>query len=191
MAAYRTYTDAELTALLRTGDQLAYTEIYQRYTGVLQGHAYSKLQDREEAMDVVQELFATLWAKRDSIVFHTTLSGYLYTAVRNKVINVIARQNIASDYIKSLQEFIDKGEALTDHRVREHELTAIIEKEIAALPEKMRTIFEMSRKEGLSHKEIAGKLGLAEKTVKNQVNNSLKILKDKLGPLFIFLFLMN
>lgn len=191
MTEYQIYTDVELTDLLRSGDHLAFTEIYQRYTGVLQGHAYSKLQDREEAIDVVQELFVALWTKRDTISFHTTLAGYLYTSVRNRVINLILHQKVASDYITSLQDFIDQGEALTDHLVREKELTIIIENEISALPEKMRTIFEMSRKGGFSHREIAEKLGLSEKTVKNQVNNSLKILKSKLGPLIILLVLMD
>jgi len=191
MTAYSTYTDSELTGLLRSGDHLAFTEIYQRYTGVLQGHAYSKLQDREEAIDVVQELFVALWTKRETIAFHTTLSGYLYTSVRNRVLNLILHKKVASDYITSLQNFIDHGEALTDHLVREKELAIIIENEISALPEKMRAVFEMSRKGGLSHKEIAQKLGLSEKTVKNQVNNSLKVLKGKLGPLFILLLLIN
>lgn len=191
MDVYRSYTDVELTDLLRSGDHLAFTEIYQRYTNVLQGHAYSKLQDREEAIDLVQELFVSLWTKREGVVIHTTLSGYLYTAVRNRILNIILHKKVASDYITSLQDFIDHGEALTDHLVREKELTLIIEKEISALPEKMRAVFELSRKEGLSHKEIAEKLGLSEKTVKNQVNNSLKALKGKLGPLFVFLVLMN
>jgi len=180
-----------LISLLQANDHAAFTEIYHRYTGVLQGHAYAKLQDREEAIDVVQELFTTLWVKRDVIEFHTTLSGYLYTSVRNRVLNIILHNKVASDYMNSLQEFIDHGEALTDHLVRENELAAIIEKEILVLPEKMRIIFEMSRKEGLSYKEIAVKLGLSEKTVKNQVYYSLKILKGKLGPLFILLVLMN
>ena len=191
MSAYQFYADSELTDLLRSGDHLAFTEIYQRYTNVLQGHAYSKLQNREEAIDVVQELFVTLWTKREAVAFHTTLSGYLYTSVRNRVLNLILHKKVASDYIASLQNFIDHGEALTDHLVREKELTQIIESEISALPEKMRAVFEMSRKDGLSHREIAEKLGLSEKTVKNQVNNSLKVLKGRLGPLFVLLVLMN
>lgn len=188
MDKYDKYTDLELTDLLRSGDHHAFTEIYQRYTALLQRHAYSKLQDREEAMDVVQEMFTNLWTKRDSISFKSNLSGYLYASVRNRVLNVIMHKKVASDYISSLQDFMDHGEALTDHRVREKELQLKIESEISALPEKMREIFEMSRKEGFSHKDIANKLGLSEKTVKNQVNNSLKILKTKLNQLFFTLF---
>ncbi len=67
---------------------------------------------------------------------------------------------------------------------------AIIEKEIGALPPKMREVFELSRKENLSHKEIAEKLNLSEKTVKKQVNNSLKILRSKLGMVVFTAFIL-
>jgi RNA polymerase sigma-70 factor (ECF subfamily) len=65
----------------------------------------------------------------------------------------------------------------------------IIEKEIADLPAKMREVFELSRKTFLSHKEIAGQLDLSEKTVRNQVNNALKVLRVKLG-IFVFLLVL-
>ncbi len=188
MINYENYSDESLSHLLKSGDHHAFTEIYRRYTGILQQHAYSKLLDREEAMDVVQELFTWLWLKRDSIQFNSNLSGYLYTAIRNRIINIFAHKKISTDYISSLQNFIDQGQAVTDYQVREKDLKRQIESEVAQLPEKMRQIFEMSRKAGLPHKEIALKLNLSEKTVKNQINNSLKILRGKLGPLF-FIFL--
>ena len=65
----------------------------------------------------------------------------------------------------------------------------IIENEIANMPGKMREIFELSRKSHLSHREIAETLGISEKTVKNQVNNALKILRTRLGLLNYLIFL--
>jgi RNA polymerase sigma-70 factor (ECF subfamily) len=165
------------------GDRAAYTEIYKRYTGVLFAHAYHKLQDREEARDAVQELFAVLWSKRETISISSTLCGYLYSAVRNRVLNTILHKKIESGYISHLQKFTHQ-EAITDHLVREKELSLLIETEVAMLPSKMREIFELSRKSNLSHREIAHQLDISEKTVKNQVNNALKILRVKLGSLF-------
>ncbi|WP_316791830.1 RNA polymerase sigma-70 factor [Pedobacter frigoris] len=189
MSDYNTFSDWELTSLLKVGDRMAYTEIYKRYTGVLYRHAFSKLHDREEAKDAVQELFAVLWSKRADIFISTTLSGYLYSAIRNRVLNAISHKKVASDYVVSLQEFAGKEESITDHLVRERELANLIEKEISNLPDKMREVFELSRKANLSHREIAQKLDLSEKTVKNQVNNALKILRVKLGSLFFLIFL--
>ncbi|MNY46224.1 RNA polymerase sigma factor [compost metagenome] len=79
------------------------------------------------------------------------------------------------------------GEYITDNQLREKELIAVIEKEVSLLPTKMREMFEMSRNEGLSHKEIAEKLGVSDLTVKKQVSNAVKILKGKLRLFSIFI----
>ncbi|MDB5117490.1 MAG: polymerase subunit sigma-70 [Mucilaginibacter sp.] len=189
MAALSPLPDHELVFLLKTGDKDAYTEIYNRYKGILYQHAYKLLRNQEEVDDIIHELFTTLWIKRETLEFKTNLSGYLYTAVRNRVLDYISHQQIESAYIISLQKFIDKGVAITDHRVRLNMLQEVIEKEIACLPAKMREIFELSRKSQLSHREIAEKLDISEKTVKNQVNNALKILRVRLG-LLIYLYLL-
>ncbi|PUZ23930.1 RNA polymerase sigma-70 factor [Chitinophaga costaii] len=167
--------------LLNNSDKDAYAEIYQRFKGILFIHAYRLLREKEEAKDVVQEIFARLWTKREQLNLTVSLSSYLYAAVRNKIFDLIARKKVETEYISSLQTFISQGDMITDQLVREKELRAIIEGEIAALPPKMREVFELSRKGNLTHRQIAEKLGLSEKTVKKQVNNALKMLRLKLG----------
>ncbi|ALL07764.1 hypothetical protein AQ505_21055 [Pedobacter sp. PACM 27299] len=190
MLNYETISDNELAELLRSGDRAAFTEIYNRYKWLLHTHAYKWMQDREEAKDIIHELFAALWTKRESLSFPDNLSAYLYTAVRNRIFNVISHQKVASQYLNSLQAFIDEEQAAADHLVREKQMTLLIEKEIAALPAKMRAVFELSRKEQLSHKEIAEQLMLSEQTVRKHVQHALKILRVKLG-LVVFLFLIS
>ncbi|MNY64348.1 RNA polymerase sigma factor [compost metagenome] len=95
-----------------------------------------------------------------------------------------------SKYISSISEFAEKDNCITDHLVREKELSALIEREILALPPKMREVFELSRKGNLTHKEIAVKLNISEKTVKKQVNNSLKVLRTKLGSAVFTAFIL-
>lgn len=183
MPAYSGYTDAKLTSLLSNGDKLACTEIYKRYNALLYLHAYRRLNDREDAKDVVHELFTLLWVKRGELRIKTSLAAYLYTSVRNRIFDVISHKKVESGYIVSLQHFIDEGDYMVDRLVRENELMALIEKEIASLPPKMRQVFELSRKHYLSHKEIAKELNLSEQTVRKQVNNALRILRVKLGSL--------
>jgi RNA polymerase sigma-70 factor (family 1) len=184
-----TPTDHELLSLLKSGDRAAYSQIYDRYERLLFVHAYKRLRNREEARDIVQDLFIVLWTKREEINFKNSLRAYLYTAIRNRIFDLIARQKLESTYIVSLQQFIDLGHFTTDHQARYNQLMTLIEKEIASLPSKMREVFELSRNEQLSHREIAEKLNIAEQTVKKQVQNALRILKVKLGPLFTVLFL--
>jgi len=187
MRDYSSHSDQELIDLLKSGDQAAFTEIYNRYKNLLYIHIFKRLGDREETKDIIQELFSLLWHKRNELTLNASLSGYLYKSVRNRLINVIAHKKVQTSYLTSLQSVADQNSASTDSLLRENELMKLIDKEIAELPPKMREVFELSRKDNLSHKEIAAQLGISEKTVKKQVNNALKILRVKLG-LFVVLF---
>lgn len=190
MASYDSFTDQKLTSLLLSGDEVAFNQIFLRYNSVLYIHAYNKLKNREEARDVVQDVFAVLWTKRLDIDFKTNLAGYLYTAVRNKIFDLISHQTVESKYLGSLQGFLDHGTAVTDHLIREKQIAAMIEKEIAALPPRMRLVFELSRKQHKTHKEIAEELGISQQTVTDQVKKALKILRSKLG-IFIYILLIS
>lgn len=176
--------DSELVDLLTEGDEKAFTQIYERYFGLLYVHAYKILGDEDEAKDVLQDLFSTIWSRRENLNLTNNLSCYLYTAIRNKIFDALSHKKVATRYTDSLKTFAEKGYLHTDHHVRERELQAIIEKEVAALPVKMRHIFELSRKEHYSHGEIAQQLNLSEQTVRTQVKNALRILRVKMGALF-------
>lgn len=181
MAAYTAYSDQELTALLRQGDHVAFTEFFERYNSLLYIHAFKKLRNREEAKDAVQDTLSALWYKHEALDATNNLGGYLYTALRNKIFDLVAHQQVSHKYIASLQEYLNKGNIFTDHLIREKQLAAIIEKEIAALPPRMREVFELSRKENLTHKQIAERMAISEETVTDQVKKALKILKPKIG----------
>ena len=182
MSSKTNVSDQELVALLRQGNTAAFTAIFDRYYRLLFIHAYKKLNDEEQAKDVVQDLFTALWLRRESLVLaNDNLAVYLYTAIRNRILDVIARQQVRNRYIHSFQDFIDQEQTGTDYLVRSVDLTTIIKAEIAALPPKMREVFEMSRYENLSHKEIAEKLKLSELTVRTHVKKALRILRIRLN----------
>lgn len=187
-AAINSLTDTELLSLFKQGDEKAYTEIYDRYNGLLYLFAYKRLNNREEAKDIIHELFLSLWANRDSLNLTGSLPAYLYTAVRNRIINLVTRQKVATRYIDSFQNYLNTNTNDTDHLVRHNELLQFIEKEIAELPPKTRLVFEMSRKTNLTRKEIAEQLQISEETVKSHMHGALKTLRVKFGSLVIFIF---
>lgn len=186
---YHQFSDEELADLLKNGDHGAFTVIFDRFYGLLFVHACKTIKDEEEAKDIVQELFETLWVRRETIAFEHSLSAYLYAAIRNKIINRIAHQQVQNKYISSLRDFIDRDTYLADYRVREKEMKRIVEQEISSLPVKMKEIFEMSRRDYLSYKQIALKLQISEHTVRTHVKKALRILKPKLS-LISYLFLV-
>lgn len=181
MSAYNAYSDQELAALLKGRDRLAFTEIYNRYFELLYLQALKKLKDEHEAEDLIHDLFITVWERAADIALKVTLSAYLYKAVKNKVINVLAHRHIKTNYLDSLQQYIDAGVYNTDEAVRVKELAHQIEEEVSRMPKKMREVFQLSRDANLTHKEIAKQLGISDKTVKKQVGNAIKILRDNIN----------
>lgn len=189
MNSYKTLADTELIKLLKLDNQHAFSELYNRYKGVLHLHAYKKLGDLEAAKDLIQELFIHLWNKRNTLADVKNPSGYLHIMLRNRILDVIAHNKVESKYINSLQTFIGDANYTTDRQIREKEFGLFIEKIINELPLKMREVFIMSRNTGKSHKQIAEELGITESTVKNHVKGALKILRSKLGLLNFISFL--
>lgn len=188
MVEYNKFTDQQLAALLKEGDHDAFVEIYDRYYSLLYIFAYKKLNRREETKDVIQEVFIALWTGHQQFSLTTSLAAYLYRAVRNRSMNVFSRKNIEDKYLKSLEGFLTQYEAGADYQIREKDIALMIEKGVADLPCKMREIFELSRKEHLTYKEIAQSLNISEHTVSTQVKRALKVLRVKLGMLsFIFI----
>ena len=191
MGYYSELADDELAALLKQGDRQAFGEIYNRYKLVLHNHAWNKIRNREEAQDAIQDVFSFLWNKRESIEIGNNLPGYLYACVRNHILNLIAKKEVQTKYINSILQFTKQESIITDYRLRENQLKAIIEKEVADLPPRMRQVFELSRKQHLSHKEIAQVMGTTEQTVKKQMTNALRILRVKLGIVIYILFIFT
>jgi RNA polymerase sigma-70 factor (ECF subfamily) len=189
MAVYNSHSETEICDLLKSGDKEAFAEIYNRFKGLLYIYACKITGHEDIAEDIVQDLFIYIWDKRQTINFTSSLSSYLYSAVRYKFFDLVDKQKVRADYIQAFQKFLDQGEYQTDNYISEKELSATIEKEIANLPAKMREVFLLSRKEHLSNKEIAQRLDISDKTVKNQLSTALKTLKTKLG-LVAFLFLL-
>lgn len=186
---YALMTDIQLVNRLAGGDKSAFSAIYERYWLVLRRHALRMLQDEEETKDVLQEVFSTLWDKAEQLQFTTSLSSFLYASVRNRILNIIKHRKVAGNYFKDLGAFIEQGHVTADAAIREKQLAQRIEEEIALLPEKMRQVFELSRKHHLSYQQISEELNITEHTVRKQMSNALKQLRLKLGSLCVVFFL--
>ncbi|ACU02945.1 MULTISPECIES: RNA polymerase sigma factor [Pedobacter] len=181
MLEYHKLNDNELTDLVRKSDELAFAEIYQRYWTIMYMHALKMLKNEEDARDVIQELFTTLWSKCQSLTSSINLSGYLYTIVRNKVLDLIEQKKTRSIHLESLALYLEEHHNKTLEDLTEREMMQALDHEIGQLPGKMRVIFQMRVKEHKTYKEIAEALEISDKTVKKQVSNAIKLIKPKLS----------
>ena len=188
MAHQHHKTDNELLLALNQGESAAYTELYERYKQVLLKHAYRILHDEDEAMDVVQDCFEKLWKQSNALEIKTSLKSYLYTMVRNRTLDMINKSRHREEYVVSLADYVQVYRPVTEETVLFRELTNRIEEEVKNLPTRMRQIFELSRFEGLSQREIAEEMDISENTVKSTINRVLKVLRGKLTSLLLWFF---
>lgn len=187
---YGKQEDDQLVAMLREGNGYAYTELFERYHLILLKHAFRLLSNNDEAYDVVQDVFLKLWQNREAINITGSVSAYLYIAVRNRIFKHFAHQQVVLRYAESISAFMLEGYDLVEDPLLEKELASLIDREINTLPAKMREVFLLNKKEGLSYKEIAERLSITDQTAKQQVYKAMKILKPKIdGFLSIFPFL--
>ncbi|WP_312788964.1 RNA polymerase sigma-70 factor [Sphingobacterium sp.] len=181
MDTYKVLSDSELVSLLKKRDREAFAEIYDRYSMMIYYKVNQMLREEDIAKDIVQDLFTAIWEKSDLIRNHVGISSYLYVAARNRVLNYIQKAKTKSDYLTEIGRYSLQVSDETLEKIDERDLMLLITSEIAKLPAKMREVFELSRLEDLSHREIAERLNLSESTVKKQVQNALKILKVRLS----------
>ena len=185
MRPLQAFPDDDLLELFRQNNVQAYEEIYRRYWSLLYISCCKILKDEDEAKDIVQEVFLSLLNKKLILEIKVSLSNYLYSSVRYKVLDRIKHSKIKDNYFISLSNYAGSGNNLTDGKLIEKEFIHQMEQAIQFLPPKMRVVFELSRDQNLSHKEIARLLDISDKTVKKQINNALRILKIKLVTLFL------
>jgi RNA polymerase sigma-70 factor (ECF subfamily) len=182
MSTYHSYDDLTLLSLLKSSDDAAFTEIYNRYAEALYHYAYNILRDEDECTDAIQEVFVWLWNCREKLQI-TELKYYLLAAVKHKLARAI-RNSKRKTEILAAHPLIQTS--FEEDSLELRELKAVIVQFTNNLPPRAKEIFHLSRNEYLTNREIAAKMNISEKTVENQMTITLKKLKQTLGSFWVF-----
>lgn len=185
-------TDAELLIRMNKDDQAAFEELYRRYWRRCYLQVVRRSGDSTLAEDITQSVFVSVWEKRKSLrVQH--IGAYLFSAVRFQFITYLKSQLHEESYACHLLRNECDPQNPVEVSMHIKELNEAIDKGVAMMPSKTKTIYTLSRTEHYSVKEIAKKLNLSEKAVEYHITQSLKTLrialKDFLAVLFLFHYL--
>lgn len=155
--------------------KIVFDEVYATYWKKLFAIAYKMLNDKQEAEDVVHDVFVSLWVNWGKVEIKS-LENYLHAAVKNLVFTKLKKKAHELAYKKSLndQELTPPPIVASIHN---KQVLEKVQNEIENLPEKCRQIFKCSRNEGMPVKQIAKQLNISPKTVENQLNKALKQLR--------------
>lgn len=181
------FTDDVLYDLLKDNNQAAFNLLYQRYWKRMLYKAVSKLNDRSDAEEVVQDAFSDIWTARHRNTIKHTFHTYLAAVVKYKVMAKLGQTHRRST--------IEHAEDLSTLHIADHstedwlsfqDLRSEVESAVKALPEKCQLVFRMSREQGKSDKEIAANLDLSQKTVEAHITRALKALRSSIGSFLTF-----
>jgi RNA polymerase sigma-70 factor (ECF subfamily) len=168
----------DLVAQAKSGDHDAFAQIYRIHVGRVYGICLRIVGDRSRAEEVTQQVFIRLWMKLASFRGESSFNSWLHRLALNVALNEL--KAAASIQGSSLDDLTNKS-AFQGNGSRETQMD--LEKAIAALPAGARVVFVLHEIEGLNHRDIADKLGLANGTCKAQLSRARKLLKEALkGP---------
>ncbi len=159
----------------------AFEHIYSQYWEKVLGICYAQLQDREIAEELVQEIFKSIWERRDQLEISQHIEHYLITASKMKVIDYFRQRARQEQLMQHAISGLPLHERTTELQLQYNELNRELTKTVNALPEHCRIVYQYKREKGLSNKEIACMLDISVKTVEYHMKNALKILRQELA----------
>lgn len=138
--------------------------------------AYGYVSDRDDAEDIVQELFINVWNKQLDTMPEKEFAAYLTTSVKNSCISFLRKRR---EDIVSIDEYPASAGCMPDDESDEDAKSPedLLQSALAVLPPKCKEIFLLAKLQGLKYREIAGKLDVSEKTVENQMTKAIKLLR--------------
>lgn len=175
-------------------DKVVFDYIFNYYYSSLCAFSMKYLNDRDASEDLVQDFFVSLWTEAPQLQIRSSLKSYFFTSVKNRCLDLQKHQKVTEKYRSHILYSTEIGDNPTDQYFAESELRLAIQKSLEKLSPRCREIFELSRLNGLSNKEISDKLGISKRTVELQISNSLKILRKELVeylPLWLIIWFIR
>jgi len=177
----------------------AFEQIYLQHYARMKRFAKEYVPFEEDAENILQDVFLDFWEKREVLLTYSNLIAYLFTAIRNRCVNLLKRKMLEQDvsnrmqeeYVRTLQINLESLEFMSAELFQQNDIQKQINDAIEALPPKCRRIFIMSKIEGKKQKDIAVELNISIHAIETQMGIAYKKLRENLKefyPLFLFLF---
>lgn len=173
-------SEREVILRIRNGDIQQFESLFRSSYVSLVSYANTILKERDEAEEIVQELFYVIWRDREKINIKTSINGYLFRSVFNRCMHYIDHKNVKRRHATEMKDRIENDYDDPSEILKYKELHEKIASIIELLPERCARIFCMNRFEGLKYSEIADELAISIKTVEANMGRALKVFRKEL-----------
>lgn len=169
--------EVELFLRISEGEEPAFRRLFEMYRERLFVFASQISHSTVDAEEIVQDIFLKLWENRKQLAQVSYPRKYIYTMARNRALDHLASIARNKKAIEAVYLNITGGNNATEEQLQAQESQQLIYQALAKLPEKKQTIFWLSRRDGLTHQEIAQRMNMSVQTVKNNLTDILKYVR--------------
>lgn len=190
MPVHDLYDITECFQRLAKGDESAFETLFELYKKRVFGVAFKMLKSEVEAEEIVQDVFLSIWLAQSKLGYINDPEAYLFTITYNTIYAYLKKASRDQQFLKTIINHITHIQNTTEEAIAANETNKLINEAIQQLPPQQRTVYELSKQEGLSYDEIAGRMQLSRNTVRNHLAEAMKTIRaflKKAAMLFISL----
>jgi len=177
------FDEKEILNDLSNGDREAFNLLYLLYAPNLENFVTNMIKNRQSAEDIVHNIFLKIWDKRNTIYQIDSFKQYVFKMAKNAIYDLFDHDLVKVRYKQNMKQtpqlYISYNNM--QEEIEANDLSLLIDIAINKMPNKRRTVFLLSRKEGLSHKEIAEKLNISTKTVENHITQAISEIREAIS----------
>jgi RNA polymerase sigma-70 factor, ECF subfamily len=166
--------DKDLIVAVKKNDHDAFKKLYLEYFQMLIRFAWYRVHSVDIAKELVQELFIRVWSSRENLDPEKSIKAYLYKALGNLIINHLKLRSSNNISLDNNDDYLEpsKNENI--------DLQIDIRNAIDSLPEKMKSVYMLSRYDGFSYDEIAEICNISKKAVEKRMSKAFVLLRKKI-----------
>lgn len=173
---------SDLLSLLKSGESKSFDIIYDRFADHLFDFICSRIRNKAVSEEILQEIFISLWRKRETLEITRTLEAYLFGSAKHKILTYIRSERVHRKYAEDFvlfaaQHYDNSNEEMMDVKDLQH----CIDLKISQLPEKCRLAFRLSRVDHQPIQQIAERMNISKRTVENYLSQALKHLRTSMS----------
>jgi len=190
MPVYELYNLKELFNNIANGDDTSFGTIFELYKKRVFSLALKMLKCETEAEEIVQEVFLSLWQAKARLGEINDPEAYLFTITYNTIYSFLKKASRNKEFLNSIIQHLNQIQNTTADTINGNETSKLIKEAIHSLPPQQRTVYQLSKQEGLSYDEIAAGMKISRNTVRNHLAEAMKTIRIFLKKIHIILMLV-
>lgn len=174
------HNEKELIRLVAGDDEIAFRELFERYSDNIYGVAMAYTKSADAAEEIVQDVFIKIWMNRNKLLQVERFNDYLFIVARNYILNYLRNNKKNKQFTTRLLEHFGEHTITPEDEFLVKESQKLIEQAVAALPPQQQMVYDLRRRQDLSLEDIASQMNISRNTARNHLNQALKQIKEYL-----------